>query len=121
MEQIDVPERIPGRYLPSGIHMLPNRHEEEELRRRARAALNASTIPRDRPKGLWGGNGSGEQCPVCGHPVDAAEMELEVEFEFAEVSARGVREFHLHLPCFAAWEIERKPAQERATQQCPDR
>lgn len=28
--------------------------------------------------------------------------------EFAEVSARGVREFHLHLPCFAAWEVERK-------------
>ena len=25
----------------------------------------------------------------------------------AEVSAHGVREFHLHLPCFAAWEIER--------------
>jgi hypothetical protein len=47
---------------------------------------------------------------VCGHSIDAAEMELEVEFEIAEVGAQGVREFHLHLPCFAAWEIERKGA-----------
>jgi hypothetical protein len=90
--------------------MLLNGHDEQELRRRARAALKQGLIPRDRPKGLWGGAGSGEPCPVCGHSIDAAEMELEVEFEIAEVGAQGVREFHLHLPCFAAWEIERKGA-----------
>jgi hypothetical protein len=88
--------------------MLLNGQEEQELRRKARAALDQGLIPRDRPRGLWGGNGSGQPCPVCGSPVDAAEMELEVEFEFGEVGARGVREFHLHLPCFAAWEIERR-------------
>jgi hypothetical protein len=88
--------------------MLPNGHDEQELRRLARAALNQGLIPRDRPRGLWGGNGSGETCPVCGIAVDAAEMELEVEFGIAEVNAQGVREFHLHLPCFAAWEIERR-------------
>jgi len=86
--------------------MLVNALDEKELRRRARAALDAAIIPRDWPKGLWGGNGSGESCPVCGQPVDAAEMELEVEF--AMDSAQSVREFHLHLACFAAWEIERK-------------
>jgi len=86
--------------------MLLKGHEEGELRRRARAALNAAMIPRERPTGLWGGNGSGESCPVCGHRVDEAEMELEAEF--AVDSTSGVREFHLHLPCFAAWEIERK-------------
>jgi len=85
-------------------------HDEQELRRKARTALNLGSIPRDRPKGLWGGSGSGESCPVCGHVVDAAEMELEVEFEITEVGTQGVREFHLHLPCFAAWEIERKAA-----------
>lgn len=90
--------------------MLVNALDEKELRRRARAALDAAIIPRDWPKGLWGGNGSGESCPVCGQPVDAAEMELEVEFEITEVGTQGVREFHLHLPCFAAWEIERKAA-----------
>jgi hypothetical protein len=88
--------------------MLLNSHDEQELRRRARAALDLGLMPRDRPKGLWGGNGSGESCPVCGQCIDAAEMELEVEFEFPEVNAQGVREFHLHLPCFAAWEIERR-------------
>ena len=88
--------------------MQPNRHDEQELRIRARAALDSGQVPHDQPKGLWGGNGTGETCPVCGNSLDAAEMELEVEFEFAEVGARGVREFHLHLPCFAAWEIERR-------------
>ena len=88
--------------------MLLNGHDEQELRRKARAALDQGLIPRDRPRGLWGGNGAGVPCPVCGIPVDAAEMELEVEFEIAEVNSRGVREFHLHLPCFAAWEIERR-------------
>jgi hypothetical protein len=92
--------------------MPPNGHDEQELRRRARSALDSGLIPRDRPKGLWGGNGSGERCPVCRHPVDAVEMELEVEFGFAEVGAQSVREFHLHLPCFAAWEVERKLALE---------
>ena len=86
--------------------MLHNGHDEEGLRRQARAALNSATIPRDGPTGVWGGNGSGESCPVCGHRIDAAEMELEIEF--AVVSTSGVREFHLHLPCFAAWEIERR-------------
>ena len=81
-----------------------------DLRCRARAALNSGLLPRDSPKGLWGGNGSGETCPVCGHVTDAAEMELEVEF--ATDNAQGVREFHLHLQCFAAWEIERKAAPE---------
>ena len=85
-------------------------HEEGELRRRARAALNATIIPRGRPTGLWGGNGTGESCPVCGHPIDEAEMELEVEFA-ADITS-GVREFHMHLPCFAAWESERRLAQE---------
>lgn len=82
--------------------------DDQELRRRARVALNTGLMPRDQPRGLWGGHGAGVACPVCGEVVDAAEMELEVEFEFAEVNPSGVREFHLHLPCFAAWEIERK-------------
>jgi hypothetical protein len=79
-----------------------------DLQNRAREALNSGQIPRERPSGLWGGNGSGETCPVCGHLIDATEMELEVEFESAEVGILGAKEFHLHLPCFAAWEIERK-------------
>jgi len=88
--------------------MLPTDHDEQALRRRARAALSLAQIPRDRPSGLWGGHGSGETCPVCGHSIDAAEMELEIEFTADHTQA--VQEFHLHLPCFAAWEIERKAA-----------
>jgi hypothetical protein len=86
--------------------MLISGNDEVALRRQARAALNAATIPHESPTGVWGGNGSGESCPVCGQCVDASERELEMEFAVASTS--GAREFHLHLPCFAAWEIERK-------------
>ncbi|HEU5135354.1 MAG TPA: hypothetical protein VFU13_09445 [Steroidobacteraceae bacterium] len=88
--------------------MLPSDHDEQDLRRKARAALDLGRIPAVRPNGLWGGHGSADMCPVCGHSIDAAEMELEIEF--AADDAQGTREFHLHLPCFAAWEIERKAA-----------
>lgn len=84
--------------------------DEQELRRCARTALNEGLIPRERPNSLWGGHGTGDTCPVCAQAIDATEMELEVEF--AEDCAHGVRDFHLHLPCFAAWEIERKVAPE---------
>ena len=35
-----------------------------------------------------------------------------VEDEPGTDRGHGVREFHLHLQCFAAWEIERKLASE---------
>ena len=81
--------------------------DEQELRRRAREAMQAGLIPRERPTGLWGGHGSGERCAVCGHIVEPSEMELEIEFAAAEVNMQGAREFHMHLTCFAAWEFVR--------------
>ena len=89
---------------------MPKEFDEQELRRRARAALTAGLLPRERPTGVWGGNGTGERCAVCGHVIDMAEMELEVEFAVAEVGLQGVREFHMHLSCFAAWEFVRSVA-----------
>jgi hypothetical protein len=44
---------------------------------------------------------------VCGQSIESAELEVELEFATAD-SGNAVREFHLHLPCFAAWEIARK-------------
>ena len=76
--------------------------DERELRRRALAALHADLLPRVRPVRSWGGDGSGELCPVCGHSIEPAEKELELEFATAD-GEDTVREFHLHLPCFAAW------------------
>ena len=78
-----------------------------DLRRRARAALHAEILPCAPPDRSWGGHGSGEMCPVCGCSVDPAEPELELEFATTEVG-NDTRQFHLHLPCFTAWEFARK-------------
>ena len=82
-----------------------NGQDEQELRRRAHAALQTGLLPRERPRGIWGGNGSGERCAVCGQAIEPSEMELEIELAAGEVSVHGVREFHLHLRCFAAWQF----------------
>jgi len=87
--------------------MVHSGDDEQDLRRSALVALQAGIIPRDQPNQILGGSGSGEVCPVCGRPIDPAEMELELEFANTDVGDE-VREFHLHLPCFAAWENARK-------------
>ena len=88
--------------------MLKNVADELELRRRARAALHAGNLPRYPSERMWGGTGSGNRCPVCGDSIEAAEKELELEYMADET--HGVRELHLHLPCFSAWELERTSA-----------
>jgi len=78
--------------------------DEQELRRRACAALHADVLPRALPRRTWGGRGSGALCPVCGHTIEPAKLEVELEFAAAD-SGNAVHEVHMHLPCFAAWEI----------------
>ena len=83
--------------------MLHRRDDEHDLRRWALTALQAGVLPRVRPERTWGGRGFGKACPVCGRHIEPAEMEVEFESAAAE-NGDAVREFHLHLPCFAAWE-----------------
>ena len=89
--------------------MLHGDDDDQGLRRRALAALHLEVLPRARPVRTWGGNGSGEVCPVCGHSIEPAEKELELEFAAADAE-KDAREFHLHIPCFAAWEHARESA-----------
>ena len=86
--------------------MFHSSDDEQDLRRRACAAIHAKVLPRDRHKRSWGGRGSGELCPVCGQSIESTEPEVELEFATAD-SGNEVRVLHLHLPCFAAWEIAR--------------
>ena len=84
--------------------MLQSGVDDQDLRRRAREALQAGVLPLDRPQQILGGSGTGELCPICGSSIEPAEPELELEFVNTEIGDE-VREFHMHLPCFAAWEI----------------
>ena len=82
-------------------------YDVQDLRRRARDALHAETLPGVQPDRSWGGRGTGELCPVCGCSVDPGESEVELEFAAMGVG-NDTRAFHLHLPCFTAWEFARK-------------
>jgi hypothetical protein len=87
--------------------MVPSDCDEQALRQLACEALRSRVLPARRPERMWGGSGSGKACPVCANPIEAPEMELEVEFAAGSHSGH---EFHFHLRCFAAWELERKAA-----------
>jgi len=56
-----------------------------------------------------GSPGVGAQCAICELPVQATEMEFEIEFA-RDGSNPGLDKFHVHLQCFAAWEFERGSA-----------
>jgi hypothetical protein len=81
-------------------------NEENTLRLRAREAMKAGSLPRQRPQGIWGGPGTGAGCGVCGKPV--GRDELEFELQFASDADRGAASYHVHVRCFAAWEFERQ-------------
>jgi len=76
------------------------------LRQHARDALRQGRLPDRRPDRIWGGNGMNTPCYLCAAPITHDETELEIEFDQDDESP-GVECFHIHLCCFAAWEMER--------------
>jgi hypothetical protein len=82
---------------------MPNELQVREL---ARAAIRANKLPRQDPDRTWGGNGMGMPCTICGQPITRDEVEYELQFRHDGPEPRLDR-FHLHLRCFAAWEMER--------------
>jgi hypothetical protein len=82
---------------------MPN---EAEIRQLAREALHKQRLPRERPDRTWGGPGIGVPCAVCQKPVSRDELEYEIQFS-RDGADPSLDRFHLHLRCFAAWEMER--------------
>ena len=89
-------EFVEGRQMP----------DEAILRQHAREALQTGRLPRRQPDRTWGGPGVGAPCAVCNQPVSRDEMEFEIQFEHGGATP-GLDKFHVHLRCFAAWEMER--------------
>lgn len=81
--------------------------EEQALRAKAREVLQAGKLPNRRPDRTWGGAGVGAACAVCDLPVERDQTELEIDFA-RDGGNPGLDTYHVHIPCFAAWEFERK-------------
>ena len=83
--------------------------DESILREKARAAVQTGKLPARAPTRTWGGPGVGTLCQVCGVPVTKDEMEFEIQFA-RDGDNPGLDKFHVHIRCYAAWELERKHA-----------
>jgi hypothetical protein len=83
--------------------------DEADLREKARDAVAQGKLPSRAPDRMWGGDGVGAPCSVCGLPVRKDQKEFEIQFEH-DGDNPGLDKFHVHIRCFAAWEFERKRA-----------
>jgi hypothetical protein len=78
---------------------------ERALREKVRQRIQSGALPRAKPNRTWGGPGAGLICAVCDQRITRDQIEYEVQFVQEGVSAPQI--CHLHLACFAAWELER--------------
>jgi len=81
--------------------------DEHVLREKARAVVHDGQLPARQPDRTWGGPGVGAPCTVCELPVTKDQMELEIEFA-RDSDYPGIDNYHVHVKCFAAWELERE-------------
>jgi|GEM_PF-4551951 len=79
--------------------------DEGELRRKARAAVQAGTLPDRNPDRIWGGAGGGGRCVICDRTVRAHELEMELEF--SRGNEADPERYSTHQRCFSIWEQER--------------
>jgi hypothetical protein len=80
--------------------------DEPILRGQAREAIKTGRIPARSADRTCGGPGVGALCSVCNLPVRNSVMEMQIEFG-REGEPAGIEKYHVHVRCFAAWELER--------------
>jgi hypothetical protein len=81
--------------------------DETILRAKAREAIRTGEAAVKATGPHWGGPGVGAPCSVCGEPIKQDQLELETEFAH-DGSNPGLDKFHIHVRCFAVWELERR-------------
>jgi hypothetical protein len=82
--------------------------DEEDLRELAHAAVRQGKLPARRPDRTLGGPGGGAHCAVCGEAVKSHQMEIELQFaRDINTPDAGLDRYHVHIRCFAVWELAR--------------
>jgi hypothetical protein len=76
------------------------------MNEKAREVIQGRKLPNRPPDRMWGGPSAGADCAICGAPVKRAELEFEIEFA-PDADDPGLTTYHVHIPCFAAWQLER--------------
>jgi hypothetical protein len=80
--------------------------DESVLRTRVHHLLQLGRLPNRPPDRTWGGPGVGVPCIVCEAPVRRDQREVEIQFAY-DGDDRRLDKFHLHVRCFAVWQLER--------------
>jgi len=80
--------------------------DERALRAQARQAMKLGSLPEHRPEHIWGGLGSGASCALCGKGIGPEDMEFELQYASNEHCGSG--NYHVHVSCFSAWELEHR-------------
>jgi hypothetical protein len=71
---------------------------EAQLRAQIRTLIESKELPCEVPARMWGGNGSGEICTVCGKSIGSEELEFEYAIE--------TRTLRFHRLCHGLWQLE---------------
>jgi hypothetical protein len=84
------------------ISVVPLTELEAELRHIARERIARGMLP-GRPSAtrMWAGYGNGRLCDLCGKPIQAGEIEYEVEHP-----DHAVTTLRFHLVCQSVWQLE---------------
>jgi hypothetical protein len=61
--------------------------------------VDASLIPQREPLRTWAGHGTGVVCNGCGEPIQAHEIEYEVEMP----PGSDAPVLNFHLACYRSW------------------
>lgn len=80
------------------LAMAQSKHEQE-LRALARDRIAKGELPGEPATRMWGGDGTGRLCSLCGEPVQPDQIEFEVE------SGRG-HSLIFHMVCQSVWQLE---------------
>jgi hypothetical protein len=73
------------------------------------AKVAAGLLPRDRPKRVWVGRGSGKSCDGCEQAITRQHREVEFDPD-------GSATIRLHYDCMQLWDVERRTQTSRPRQ-----
>ena len=73
--------------------------DDTDLKRIITEKRRLGTLPQIPTPRAWAGNGSGERCSLCESPIDAGQIEYEVEWQHGP----DTRMLRFHELCYRLW------------------